>query len=141
MKSRRLRRRDPRRSRTREEYVASLRWNIQDAKEALKNAVDMGDWNGVEKYTRQIKAMEPRLYRAESGQLGLRRSGRARMIREEEGRRAKVRYEERVREIEQILRSRGYRRNVRERADNLLGYHGYPEVLQKARAMRPREGE
>jgi hypothetical protein len=139
----RSRRRDipRRRSRTREEWIASLRWNINDAKEALRNAVDLGDWNAVEKYTRQIKTMEPRLFRAESGQLGIRRAGRQRMIREEEGRRAKVRYEERVREVAQILRGQGYSRNVRDRADNLIGYHGYPEALRKARSMRPREGE
>lgn len=31
------------RSKTQAERLASLEWNIKDAKEALKNAMDMGD--------------------------------------------------------------------------------------------------
>lgn len=55
-----------RHSKTREEYLASLRWNIKDAKEALHNAVDMSDWRGVEKYTKQLHVLERKLFDAET---------------------------------------------------------------------------
>ena len=138
--ARRTKRRDPRRrSRTREEWIASLRWNIKDAKEALKNAVDMGDWNAVEKYTRQIKTMEPRLYRAESGQLGVRRAGRTRMIREEESRRQAARYQERVREVEKRLRGQGFTGHVKDYAETLIATRGYDQrLLSSIPHMTPR---
>ena len=49
------------RSRTQAERLASLRWNIADAKEALINAVAMGDWRGVKKYTAQLEKLEVQL--------------------------------------------------------------------------------
>ena len=128
-----------RRSKTREEWIASLRWNIKDAKEALKNAVDMGDWNAVEKYTRQIKTMEPRLYRTEGGQLGVRRAGRARMVREEESRRQAARYQERVREVEKRLRGQGFTGHVKDYAETLIATRGYDQrLLSSIPHMTPR---
>lgn len=76
-----------RRSKTREEYVASLRWNIQDATEALKNAVQMQDWTNVVRYARQLQSLTPKLARAESGTLGPRRTVREILMREEYDRR------------------------------------------------------
>jgi hypothetical protein len=55
------------RSRTREEWIASLRWNITDATDALKAALSMRNWNGVIKYAEQIKRLEAKLHRAEIG--------------------------------------------------------------------------
>lgn len=54
-------------SRTRAQYEASLRYNIKDAKEALTNAVGMSNWGAVEKYTKQIKAYERKLFDLETG--------------------------------------------------------------------------
>lgn len=61
--------RDERRrgSRTREQWIASLRWNITDATEALKAALSMRKWDGVIKYAEQIKRLEAKLHRAEIG--------------------------------------------------------------------------
>lgn len=72
-------RRDPRRSRTQAEWLASLRWNINDAKEALQNAVAMGRWDTVIKYAEQLKKLELRLSRA--GIRGPRRLERERRTR------------------------------------------------------------
>lgn len=52
-----------RRSRSREEYAASLRYQIRDAEEALRNAVEMRAWRNVSKYAAQIQAAEERLAR------------------------------------------------------------------------------
>lgn len=61
------RRRDPpRRSLTREQWVASLRWNIKDAKEALEAALSMHRWDGVIRYARQLQTLETKLRRAET---------------------------------------------------------------------------
>jgi hypothetical protein len=38
--------------------LRSLDWNIQDAKDALACAVDMGNWDGVIKYANQLKSLE-----------------------------------------------------------------------------------
>lgn len=70
-RSRSLSRRDrsrPRRhrSRTRTEWIASLKYNIQDATEALQAAVSMRNWAGVMKYARQLEALERKLFAAES---------------------------------------------------------------------------
>ena len=54
-----------RRSRTRDEWIASLRWNIDDATEALKAALSMRKWDGVIKYAEQLKKLEAKLHRAE----------------------------------------------------------------------------
>jgi hypothetical protein len=62
------------RSKTQAERLASLDWNIKDAKEALKNAVDMGDWTGVRKYTAQIEKLE--LQRLRSSIHGRKRNRR-----------------------------------------------------------------
>ena len=51
---------------TREQWIAKLRWNVQDATEALKNAVGMRNWSGVVKYAEQLKKLESQLSRAES---------------------------------------------------------------------------
>jgi len=70
--------RDPghkRPSRTQEQYLAQLRWNIKDAKEALHNAVGMSDWAGVKKYAAQIQRLEDKLWRAQ--RHGPRRLARA----------------------------------------------------------------
>jgi hypothetical protein len=67
--------------RTQADWIASLRWNIADAKAALRNAVDMSDWRGVEKYVRQIRTLEGKLARAETH--GPRRLARAYREREE----------------------------------------------------------
>ena len=40
------------------EKLTSLDWNIQDAKEALACALDMGDWDGCIKYANQLKTLE-----------------------------------------------------------------------------------
>ena len=62
------------RSKTQAERLASLDWNIKDAKEALKNAVDMGDWRGVHKYTAQLEKLE--LQRVRSSMRGPKRGYR-----------------------------------------------------------------
>lgn len=46
-----------------ETTMRSLEWHINDAKEALTNAVAMGDWTGVIKYALQLKSLEADLYR------------------------------------------------------------------------------
>lgn len=38
--------------------LRSLDWNIQDAKDALACATDMGNWDGVIKYASQLKSLE-----------------------------------------------------------------------------------
>ncbi len=53
------------RSRTQSQHVASLKWNIKDAVEALHAAVSIRDWAGVRKYTAQIQQLEQRLWDAE----------------------------------------------------------------------------
>lgn len=53
-----------RRSRTQSEYFASLDWNIKDAKEALRAALSMENWNGVIKYAKQLQVLEEKRYRA-----------------------------------------------------------------------------
>lgn len=73
----RKKRRDPapparrRKSQTQAERLASLRWNINDAKEALQNAVAMERWDTVIKYAKQIQALESKVL--SSSQLGARR--------------------------------------------------------------------
>lgn len=54
-----------RRSLTREQWIASLRWNITDATDALKAALSMRNWSGVIKYAEQLKRLEAKLHRAE----------------------------------------------------------------------------
>ena len=41
-----------------EDKLRSVDWNIQDAKDALACALDMGDWDGCIKYANQLKALE-----------------------------------------------------------------------------------
>lgn len=41
-----------------DDKLRSLDWNIQDAKDALACAVDMGNWDGVIKYANQLKSLE-----------------------------------------------------------------------------------
>lgn len=66
-KTRTLPRRDPpRRSLTRDEWIASLRWNIKDAAEALQAAVSMRRWDAVVRYARQLQSLESKLHRAET---------------------------------------------------------------------------
>jgi len=84
------------RSKTQAERLASLDWNINDAREALKNAVDMGDWNGVKKYTNQLEKLELKKLRAT--QLGWRRSNRQTML-----------YRHRTSEAGHLARERGKR--------------------------------
>ena len=48
----------PSRSETPQECLHRLDWNINDAKEAMQNAIGMKDWDGVIKYANQIKALE-----------------------------------------------------------------------------------
>lgn len=38
--------------------LRSLDWNIQDAKDALACALDLGDWDGCIKYANQLKSLE-----------------------------------------------------------------------------------
>lgn len=45
--------------------LKSLDWNIQDAKDALKNASAMGDWDGVIKYANQLKKLDYQRFMAE----------------------------------------------------------------------------
>ena len=77
-----LRRRDSRRdarrrpSKTREQWLASLRWNIKDAAEALKNAVEMGDMAGVRKYAGQIERLSQKLHDAEWSRASKKRERR-----------------------------------------------------------------
>jgi hypothetical protein len=85
------------RTRTLEEYVASLRYNVRDALEALQNAVAMHDWRGVAKYARQLEALGPKLSRAEAGTLGPRRTRRIETALEEQRRRYNLRQEEKER--------------------------------------------
>jgi hypothetical protein len=54
------------RTRSRADYIASLQWNIRDAKEALHHAIDMSSWANAEKYITQLKALERKLYDAEA---------------------------------------------------------------------------
>lgn len=49
--------------RSQKEYLAHLDWNIKDAKEALANAVGMGDWKGTKKYTAQLEALEAKRWK------------------------------------------------------------------------------
>lgn len=49
-----------------QQYLARIDWNINDAIEALHNAVSMRDWRGVEKYTAQIKKLEALRWKAEN---------------------------------------------------------------------------
>lgn len=126
------------RTRTRAEYVASLEWNIKDAREALRNAVEMSEWAGVRKYTAQIESMQPKLSRAESGVLGPRRSARARLVREEEHRRSSARYEERVNRIARHLREQGFTGDVRELAEALIARRGYDQALRAISSMTAR---
>jgi hypothetical protein len=62
-----------RRSRTREEYIASLRWNIKDATEALRHAVDMRRWSNVIRYARQLESLEEKLVLAETSRRRIER--------------------------------------------------------------------
>lgn len=45
--------------------VKDLTWNILDAREALKNASEMSDWDGVIKYATQLKKLEYERFMAE----------------------------------------------------------------------------
>jgi hypothetical protein len=50
---------------TKAQLIARIVWNINDAKEALENALDMSNWDGVIKYANQLKELDSRLYDAE----------------------------------------------------------------------------
>ena len=54
----------PRRSRTREEYLESIRYNQRDALEALQNAVGMRNWAAVKKYVAQLEKLDRQEYDA-----------------------------------------------------------------------------
>jgi hypothetical protein len=54
-----------RRSQTLEERRASLRYNIRDAEEALRNAANMRNWAGVIKYATELRSLEQKLVSAE----------------------------------------------------------------------------
>lgn len=45
--------------------LASLRWNLRDAGEALNNAVAMQNWASARKYITQIEKLQRDLYDAE----------------------------------------------------------------------------
>ena len=77
--------RRPHRSRSQADYIASLEWNIRDAKEALRLALEMGNYANVKKYASQLEDLTHRLDRAR--RHGPRRLARA--YRAEEGRRAR----------------------------------------------------
>ena len=55
---------------TKADNLARLEWNIRDAKEALKNAVDLGNWEAVRKYTAQIEALEKLHFKASNPSPG-----------------------------------------------------------------------
>lgn len=55
-----------RRSKTLEEHLASLRYNIRDATEALHAAVSMQRWENVIKYAKQLQVLERKLFAAET---------------------------------------------------------------------------
>lgn len=63
-----------RRSVSQADRLAGLQWNVRDAKEALHNAVAMGDWLGVIKYASQLQKLERDLVTSSSP--GLRRAWR-----------------------------------------------------------------
>jgi len=51
--------------RTKEEWIAQLRWNIKDATEALSAAAGMQKWQNVTRYAKQLEALEAKLAKAE----------------------------------------------------------------------------
>lgn len=53
------------RRRTHAERVRQCKWNVADAKQALQNAIDMGDMRGAAKYLLQLKEWQKRLDYAE----------------------------------------------------------------------------
>lgn len=55
-----------RRSKTLEEHLSSLRYNIRDATEALRAAVSMERWDNVIKYAKQLRVLERKLFTAEA---------------------------------------------------------------------------
>ena len=50
---------------TREQRIATLRFRMDDAVEALRAALAMRNWAGVAKYAAQAQEFEAALYRAE----------------------------------------------------------------------------
>ncbi len=56
----------PRRTRTREEYLGSLAWNIKDATEALHNAIAMRRWATARKYIGQLERLDRLQFVAET---------------------------------------------------------------------------
>ena len=47
---------------TKAQAIEALAWNIQDAREALVNMARMSAYDLVEKYVKQLKALEAQLY-------------------------------------------------------------------------------
>lgn len=63
----------------RDTRLASLRYNRDDAHEALLAALSMRDWNGVVKYAKQVQAYEQKLATVEAVPSGRRRFPRTEM--------------------------------------------------------------
>lgn len=51
---------------SREQRVASLRYRLSDAVDALRAALTMRNWAGVAKYAKQAQEFETALYRVEN---------------------------------------------------------------------------
>jgi hypothetical protein len=47
---------------TKAQAIEALNWNIKDAREALVNMARMSAYDLVEKYVKQLKALEAQLY-------------------------------------------------------------------------------
>lgn len=58
-----------RRNLTRDQWIASLQWNMNDAMQALQNAVQMGAWANARKYIGQLEKLERQLYDASRERL------------------------------------------------------------------------
>ncbi len=67
-----------RRSKSLDEYVRGLDWNLKDAKEALHNAVEMGSFANARKYMTQIEKLQSKLFYA--GSKGEKRTRRERQF-------------------------------------------------------------
>lgn len=50
---------------TKSQHLAGLEWNIDDATQALINAVGMRNWKSAKKYIAQLEALELKKLRAE----------------------------------------------------------------------------
>lgn len=48
--------------------IHRTKWNRKDAEEALVCAIGMRDWDGVIKYSEQLKVLDAQLFRLESEQ-------------------------------------------------------------------------